>query len=1085
MNDDRLEIVLQAALDSSINKMNDLSNATTIFKKKLETTISTVNKFNASGSKIGAVQTIKSKDGSYEAVNKFKADKDGNLRQVSGIIRETKDDSIKLKDVLNTAFNINKLYLFWNLTKRLRDSIRNMMKNSVDFIETQNKFDVSMGTARLNATRFVNRLSESIGIAKTELMNYQSIYKNILGGLGDFTDDQAEKISESLTKMALDYSSLYNVNRSDAMNKFQSALVGSIRPIRSDSGYDVSDTTIGAKASSLGIERSVGQLNQMEKRLLRIIVLMDQLRNTGAMNDLARTIEQPANQIKVLQDQVKELGIWIGNVFMGTIGRVLPYINAFVMVLKELAKTLAYFVGFTTGSTGLGEAFEVAEESAGGIAGGVGKAAKSAKELRNTLMDFDVLHVIQTPTENTPSGGSGGGGSVGIDPKILNALKDYESTMERVRMKASEIRDKIMDWLGFTKAINPFTGEIMWEYQGIGKTLQNFIKWFSELSLKGKLLVGLGIGAAALKLVSILKALKATALGKWISSIVAAGINWVKNLGTLILTAGKTSTGLTTVKTALLGNIKVLGTFAIEIAGVILAIKGFLGLFTSVRENLENGNQSLEKVQKSTAELTIGLAALGAVVGGPIGAVVGVLTALGIAVATVKGQTSAYYQEIAEKNVFGQLKVSTEDWLNIIKETSNLGFENTAEKISAALDGLNNDFIESSSEVEGYGIRFGLMGQKITNEDMPKITDSVSRMCKSTESMIDENTSAQLKLWSDMYKQLGNVTEEEQSEMLNKIIDYSSKQKTELAEAQNNITTTYDNAIKERGYLSQEEYNFIQDQLQKIRELTQQNMSLSKSDLEFYINDTSKITKDSYADFEKALTQYQDEENKLISDNYNFQLNSLEALHRSKEISDEKYNEELKRLNKTRNEQQEKLDTELQEFRTKMYDKLITKYNEVKNNTDENSKAMKKVLEETFKDSGIDIDNLSEKFGNFAKKWENTKFSKKNLAFNVSGLDSVGSGKIGARASGGPVSVGEMFVAREAGPELVGKIGNTTTVMNNDQIVQAVSQGVAQAVASVMGNVGGGEYKFYLDGNELAAAVEKRQARLNNIYGTI
>ena len=129
MNDDRLEIVLQAALDSSINKMNDLSNATTIFKKKLETTISTVNKFNASGSKIGAVQTIKSKDGSYEAVNKFKADKDGNLRQVSGIIRETKDDSIKLKDVLNTAFNLNKLYLFWNLTKRLRDSIRNMMKN--------------------------------------------------------------------------------------------------------------------------------------------------------------------------------------------------------------------------------------------------------------------------------------------------------------------------------------------------------------------------------------------------------------------------------------------------------------------------------------------------------------------------------------------------------------------------------------------------------------------------------------------------------------------------------------------------------------------------------------------------------------------------------------------------------------------------------------------------------------------------------------------------------------------------------------------------------------------------------------------
>jgi hypothetical protein len=62
------------------------------------------------------------------------------------------------------------------------------------------------------------------------------------------------------------------------------------------------------------------------------------------------------------------------------------------------------------------------------------------------------------------------------------------------------------------------------------------------------------------------------------------------------------------------------------------------------------------------------------------------------------------------------------------------------------------------------------------------------------------------------------------------------------------------------------------------------------------------------------------------------------------------------------------------------------------------------------------------------------------------------SGKSGHFATGGFPTSGQMFVAREAGPELVGTIGNRTAVVNNEQIVAAVSQGVASAVASVMGN---------------------------------
>lgn len=85
-------------------------------------------------------------------------------------------------------------------------------------------------------------------------------------------------------------------------------------------------------------------------------------------------------------------------------------------------------------------------------------------------------------------------------------------------------------------------------------------------------------------------------------------------------------------------------------------------------------------------------------------------------------------------------------------------------------------------------------------------------------------------------------------------------------------------------------------------------------------------------------------------------------------------------------------------------------------------------------------------------------------------------------ATGGFPDVGEMFIAREAGPELVGTIGNRTAVVNNEQIVAAVSQGVASAVSRVMGNQGG-SYQLFIDGEQITNVVQQRINRNANIYG--
>lgn len=88
------------------------------------------------------------------------------------------------------------------------------------------------------------------------------------------------------------------------------------------------------------------------------------------------------------------------------------------------------------------------------------------------------------------------------------------------------------------------------------------------------------------------------------------------------------------------------------------------------------------------------------------------------------------------------------------------------------------------------------------------------------------------------------------------------------------------------------------------------------------------------------------------------------------------------------------------------------------------------------------------------------KSSDFDLGFNIPGL-----------ADGGFPSMGQMFIAREAGPELVGTIGSRSAVVNNDQIVESVSAGVYRAVKAAMGQNGGGVIQLILDGTKVAEVV--------------
>ena len=367
------------------------------------------------------------------------------------------------------------------------------------------------------ATKFQNKLNETFGTNKTDTLRYQALFQSMGENTG-IKDKYAAIMSENLTKLTYDIASLYNTSEKSVAEALKSGVyAGQTKPLRKF-GVDVTQGSLSPLLQQLGIDdRTISQMNQAEKQALRYIATMKQAQ--VAMGDFADTIESPANQLKVLKNQFIELKTAIGNLFVGMFSQILPYANAVLMVLKEIAKAIASFFGIevTDYNSGL-SALEDTEDYLDGVGSAAKGASKEVAKLNRQTLKFDQINNIKSPTKSGSSGGSGSGGTLvgGVDKRILDALKGYDNLMDKVKMKATEIRDRWMDILGFKKVVNPLTGEIEFKYQGLGTTIKNLAKWFGELSGKAKLLVSLGLATIFGKLL--------TPLGKLVTLFGETGI---------------------------------------------------------------------------------------------------------------------------------------------------------------------------------------------------------------------------------------------------------------------------------------------------------------------------------------------------------------------------------------------------------------------------------------------------------------------------------------------------------------------------------------------------------------------------------
>ena len=332
-----------------------------------------------------------------------------------------------------------KARMAYNVIRGAANFIASCITESNSYIENLNLFTASMGEYAAEAKEYAEYVGEVLGIDPGEFMRNQGVFNTIITGFG-VASDKAYLMSKNLTQLGYDISSFYNISFEDAMQKLQSGISGELEPLRR-LGYDLSVARLQQEAYALGIDKSVSSMTQAEKSQLRYYAIMTQV--TTAQGDMARTLNAPANQLRILSAQVTQCARAFGNVFIPILNKVLPYLIALAKVLRSLLEIFASVVGFELPEVDY-SGISSASDTVSDLADNTDDATSAAKKLKNAMLGIDELNII-SPDDSSGTAGTSGLGTSGSDLGI--ELPDYDFLGDAVSSKVDEIVKMIEDSL--------------------------------------------------------------------------------------------------------------------------------------------------------------------------------------------------------------------------------------------------------------------------------------------------------------------------------------------------------------------------------------------------------------------------------------------------------------------------------------------------------------------------------------------------------------------------------------------------------------------------------------------------------------
>lgn len=1057
--------------------------------------------------------------------------------------------------VLGTGISsaVAKFSIYYLAFKRLAGVISGWIKSANDYIETVNLFQVSMGEFYDEAFAYAELLNDRLGIDPSEWMRAQGVFMSMANGFG-LARQQAYDLSEGLTELAYDLSSLYNEDTEQSVLRLQSALAGEIEPIRR-LGISISKATLQEYALAHGIDESVMSMTEQEKALLRSLVLMEGAGRIGAIGDFAKTLESPANAMRVLHQQITQLGRALGTVLLPIIVQIIPWVQAFVEVLTDAIRVLATLVGFTMPewetsdwATGITDGASDAEDAIGG-------ATSAAKEMKKALLGIDELTILE-PTNAGGAGGAGGASGWASDLEIPNIWdKDAISQMQT---QADELKEKLKEIL-YDYVIPIAAAFAAWKIAELassaGKFLTNLSKAAGVLGNIKKMAIG-GITAyLEFKLVKgsidnflssdgsiwdLVKAGIATTVSSGILYMLFGPAGLVVGLGislvaTLVSLTTAISNGLdydgvkAGVTRAIISGLGAAAGFALTKSPQGAAI-GFLVATalslnaTSISAHISGqvtegtANSVLLKLE---AALSAGLAGagIGFTIGGPGGAAVGFIIGAGL---SVVGQDIAI------------------DFGNWYKETSKIidGIEVLDNSISEATKNSVGPFLEQMRDLDDSMANLEFRRTVIDDSVIADVQAKVDTIVATITNGLDSSKNDVLSTLEPLAGILGS---EKYNEILLANQNYYTQAKEAVAAGEAEISAIMQEAASQNRALTENEWAEITGIQSEMLDFGVSNLSETQIEYETIMrnlkDNAAHLSLEQASEIIKNAQATRDEAISAAETQYSTVLLEAQKMLDTGAINSEQYQAIIDAAKEAKDSSITDAETQY----NSIYDTASTKLGDLARYIDENTGEIKGYWEVFWDDVGLEWNNFWDSIEN---GWQDFKTSFKSgwnefwttglgrsvvsgingiistvekglnwviekinsLSFTTPdwlplglggkhfGLDipqiTLGRVSMPTFALGGFPDHGEMFIARENGPELVGQIGNRTAVANNDQIISGIAtanDGVINAIIAatqqIISAIEENSGDVYMDGDKVGERVTAYQNRQNQMYG--
>lgn len=516
---------------------------------------------------------------------------EASLNSLYGALNIVSGKKVVQKQEQNASLDLyaqlNNLKTFFNGLSRFVKKIYSIAEYGSDYTETLNLWSVAMRDNLDLADEFINKMNKAYGISKKVLMDAQATFKNMLSTLGEIPEELAYKTSEAVTQMAVDFASLYNVEFEEAFTKFQAVLSGQVRPIRSVSGYDITEKTLEELYKRMGGEKSIRQLTQIEKRLLAISAIYDQMSRSGAVGDLQKTLDTFANRSKQLSEATAEaktnLGLMLQQLLMST--NIMQYLIAGMRTFANLFEAIANKLGYSEEKqvNAWANAFDDTTDS-------INDTDEALTKLKGNFLDFDKFRVLDSTSKEDTQ----------IDSVILNVISSYENLLNSVDDEF--VDDLVEKWSKFFGVFEDANGELQITDGGL-------VSIVSQLTAIVGLVGSLAFGAIISNIAKIAKSLREVGGGL---TTVEKGVKSLEKSGSGLASIGKAIGVVVVAIASFIASFNLVNAGLSQLDGVLKTVISSLAIVAGIVAFIF----TITKVKNVLAAAALAAASLGAVIAG-------------------------------------------------------------------------------------------------------------------------------------------------------------------------------------------------------------------------------------------------------------------------------------------------------------------------------------------------------------------------------------------------------------------------------------------------------------------------------------